>query len=126
MTVAQRLSAKTMIAAKGQTITIAGKSGTSTLNPSTRAVTSTAYSATTTAVLLPLTKARKVDGDLIKQSDETLLISALDSAGAALAEPPVNSTVTLADGSKRTIIAIDQLSPAGLVIMFDAVVRRVQ
>lgn len=123
MTVAQRSTAERLITAKGQTVTIAGTAS-STYDPSTGITTPTAYSATTTAVVLPLDKARKIDGTLIKQGDETLLISALSTAGAAITEPPVNSVVTLADGSKRTIIAIDQLSPAGLIIMFDAVVRR--
>ena len=123
MTVAQRLTAKSLIADKGQAVSIAGTAA-ATYDPSTRTVTPTAYSKTTTAVVLPLSHARKIDGTLIKQGDETMLISALDTSGAAMSEPPVDSVVTLADSTKRKIIAIEQLAPAGLIIMFDAVVRR--
>ena len=37
---------------------------------------------------------------------------------------PQNFLVTLAGGGKRVIVAIDVLAPAGLTIMFDAVVRK--
>lgn len=123
MTSAQRSTADRILSDKGQAITIAGTTS-ATYNPATGTTTPTSYSASTYAALLPLDKARKVDGTLVKAGDETLLISALDNTDTAIGEPPVNSVVTLADGSKLTIVAVDRLAPAGLIIMFDAVVRR--
>ena len=126
MTTAQRASADRMMAGRGQSVTIVSVTG-STYDPATGTTTNATSTVTASAVLLPLDKARKVDGTTIVQGDETLLISALDSTGAAYAEPKVGGVVTLADGtSKRVIVAIDTLAPAGLAIMFDAVVRRVQ
>lgn len=125
MTIQQRANATRMLGEKGQAVTIAGTSS-ATYSPATGTSSQSAYSASTSAVLLPLDKARKVDGTLVKAGDETLLISALGSNGQAIGEPPVNSVVTLASGAKRVIVAIDVLAPAGLVIMFDAVVRRTQ
>lgn len=123
MTAAQRSRADAMIDAKGQAVTIAGTSG-GTYNPATGGVTATSTSVATTGTLLPLSHSRKINGTTIVAGDETLLLSALTSADAAYTEPKVGSVVTLADGSKRTITAIDALAPAGLVIMFDAVVRK--
>lgn len=124
MTAAQRATADRMLSAKGQAVTIAGGTP-GTYDPATGETTpGSNYSAATSAVLLPLDKTKKVDGTMIKQGDETLLISALGANDAAIAEPPVNSVVTLADGSTRTIVAIEALAPAGLTIMFDAVVRK--
>lgn len=123
MTAAQRATADRMLSAKGQAVTIAGGTP-GTYDPATGETTPGSYSAATSAVLLPLDKTKKVDGTMIKQGDETLLISALGANDAAIAEPPVNGVVTLADGSTRTIVAIEALAPAGLTIMFDAVVRK--
>ena len=124
MTAAQRSNADRMIEGKGQAITIAGETA-GTYDPANGTTTpTTPYSATTYGVLLPLDKSRKVDGTTIVAGDETLLISALDNTDAAISEPPVNSVVTLAGGGKRVIVAIDVLAPAGLTIMFDAVVRK--
>lgn len=123
MTVSQRATATRLITSKGQAVSLSWASGT-TYDPATGGVSGSTTTVTTTGTLLPLDKTRKIDGTNIMAGDETLLLSALDATGATYAEPPVNTVVTLADGSKRVIVAIDQLAPAGLVIMFDAVVRR--
>lgn len=124
MTVAQRATADRLISSKGQAVTIAPITSGGAYDPAAGSATPTTGSIATSGTLLPLDKMRKIDGTLIKAGDETLLLSALTSAGASYAMPKVDSVVTLADGSKRMIIAIDELAPAGLVIMFDAVVRR--
>ncbi len=125
MTVAQRSSADRMIDAKGQTVTIAGTVG-GTYVPGTGTVTgATPTSQTGKGVILPLAGYRKVDGALIVAGDETLLLSALNSAGAPLTEPAVDEVLTLADGTtKYTFVMVNALSPAGLGIIYDCVVRR--
>lgn len=112
-----------MFSEKGQLVALAWSVSDGTYSPATGAVSgATAGSASANAVLLPLARARKVDGTNIVATDETLLLSAIGNTGAAFS-PPVGTTVTYADGSKATIVAIDRLAPAGMSIMFDAVVR---
>lgn len=123
MTVAQRARAASMLEGKGQTVAIAVTTA-GAYDPATGTATGTTASISTVAALLPLSPSRKLDGVNIVAGDETLLISALDSEGEPFAEPKVGSVVTLASGAKRKIVAIDTLSPAGLDIMFDAVVRK--
>lgn len=126
MTVAQRATAERLIGNKGQSVTIVTVTGAGSYDPVTGSVTPTTTSISTQGVVLPLDKMRKVDGTIINAGDETMLLSALTSAGAAYSMPAVDSVVTLEDGtSKRVIVAIEELAPAGLTIMFDAVVRRV-
>lgn len=124
MTVAQRDTARTLITSKGQGVSFAWKTGENYDASSASVSGGSTTTVETTAVLLPLDKSKKIDGTNIKAGDETLLLSALDNNGASYAEPPVNTVVTLADGSKRVIIAIGTLKPADIVIMFDAVVRK--
>ena len=124
MTTAQRIRATDLIGRKGQTVTIAGVSS-GTYAAGTGAVTPTNYSKTAKAVLLPLSPVRRRAGDSIKEGDENLLIAGLDTSGAALAEPPVDAVVTLADASKLTLIAVERLDPEGDgSIYYDGVVRR--
>lgn len=124
MTTAQRSTANRLIADKGQTVTITRRaSGAYNTATGTSSITETTQ--TGKAVLLPLAGYRKVDGTSIVAGDETLLLSALNTAGAALTEPIIGDTLTLADGTTDyTLVEIDALNPAGLGILFDCVVRR--
>ena len=127
MTVAQRTSATRMIADKGQTVTISGTSS-ATYNTATGATTATTYSATVKAVVLPLGSAgrfgnRKDGSSLAVAGDQNMIVAAVDTSGAVLATPPVDSIITLADGSKRTLVSVDALSPDGTSIIFDCLVR---
>lgn len=122
MSIEDRRDAANDIRDEGQALTLVWTSA-ATYNTATATTSQTATTVNSWGVLLPLDKARKVDDTMIVAGDETLLLSALDDTGAAY-EPKVNGIITLADGSKRTLIAIDTLAPAGLTIMFDCVVRR--
>lgn len=122
MTVAQRLSAHSQIAAKGQTVTLTRRaSGAYNTATGTAAITTTTQ--TGKGVILPLGGYRKGDG-MIVAGDEMLLLSGLDSAGVALTEPGVNDLVTDANSGVYTLIAVDPLRPAGLPIIYQCVVRR--
>lgn len=124
MTVAQRSRAADMIARKGQSVAIAGAlSG--TYNPATGGVTPSSYSKTAKAVPgLPLHPFRKSDGN-VKEGDEQMILAGLDTSGSALPQPPVNSVVTLADGTKATLIAVAPIDPDGAgSIIYDCVIRR--
>ena len=124
MTVAQRSSADRMIKAKGQAVTLTARSG-GAYNPATGSSAITETTQAGKGVILPLAGYRKVDGVNIIAGDETLLLSALNAAGAALTEPSVNDILTLADGTTSyTFVEVNALSPAGLDIIYDCVVRR--
>ncbi len=123
MTVAQRTSAAALIEAKGQTVTIAGSTA-GTYNTATATVSNTSYSKTAKAVVLPFSRFAKAGNAMIAEGDQQLLIAGLDTSGAALAQPPVNSIVTLADGTKRTLIAAEPLDPDGAgSILYDCIAR---
>lgn len=123
MTTAQITRAADMIARKGQTVTFLGASGGS-YDPSTSLFTRTGFTVTAKAVRLPLSPFRK-NGQGVREGDEQLLISGLDTDGAAMAMPQVNSQVTLADGTTtRTLIAVEAMDPEGDgFIYFDAIMR---
>lgn len=121
MTVAQRLSADSIIAAKGQAVTLTRRAS-GTYDPAVGASAITTTTQTGKGVILPLGGYRKVNGTSIVAGDEMLLLSGLDSDGVALAEPDVNDSID-AGGKVYTLTVVDTLRPAGLPIMFDCVVR---
>lgn len=118
-----RSRAADLLADKGQTVTIAAETAAS-YSTVTSTVSSTPYAATAKAVILPLSPYRQQRDSNIRAGDEQMLLAALDTAGAALVAPPLNSIITLADGStKYSLVAIDPLHPDGTNLLFDCVVR---
>ena len=123
MTTAQRTTANRMISAKGQTVTLTRETS-GAYNPATGTATITETTQTGKGVILPLAGYRRIDGASIVAGDETLLLSALNSAGAALTDPVPGDVLTLADATtKYTFVMVNPLRPAGLDIIFDTVVR---
>lgn len=123
MTTAQRSRAYDAIARKGQSVSIAGATG-GTYDVSTGTVSNTAYSASGKAVILPLNPNRKTGNVDVKAGDEQMLLAGVATGGAVLSQPPVDAVVTLGDGTtKRTIVAVEPLAPAGLNILYDCIVR---
>lgn len=123
MTVAQRINADAMIAAKGQAVTLTRRAS-GAYNPATGTAAITTSTQTGKGVILPLAGYRKIDGTSVVAGDETLLLSGLNSAGAAITAPVVGDHVTGADGAAYVLTVIDPLRPAGLSIMYDCVIRR--
>lgn len=126
MTTVQRASAARLIADKGQAITIAYNDGGAYNIGSGTFSGGTPVSVATHATVFPASANRKVAGANMVAGDEMLYISTIDTAGDIVDMPPVDAVVTLADGSTRSIVAIENLSPAGLDIMLTALVRRFQ
>lgn len=122
MTTAQRSTANRLIADKGQTVTLTLRSAGS-YDPAQGSAAITETTQTAKGVILPLGGYRKFNGTSIVAGDETLLLSALDSTGGALAEPDVNTKITDTNGKAYTLTVVDPLRPAGLPILFDCVVR---
>lgn len=122
MTVAQRSRAHDMIAAKGQAVTLTRRTA-GAYDPATGAAAITPTTQTGKGVILPLSAFRKTAGN-IAEGDQQLLLSALKSDGTVLTDPKVDDTVTDANSDVWSLIAIEPLSPAGLDIIFDCVIRR--
>jgi hypothetical protein len=68
--------------------------------------------------------ARQVDGTLIKTGDKRLLLSPLNTSGAALTPPVLGDTVTDAASKVYTLTApLETLSPAGTVVLYTCNMR---
>jgi len=67
---------------------------------------------------------RQVDGTLIMIGDKRLLLSPLNTSGAALTAPVLGDTVTDAAGKVYTLTApLETLSPAGTVVLYTCNLR---
>jgi hypothetical protein len=123
MTVAQRLSANRMIAAKGQTVTITRRV-TGDYDPATSSAWVQESTQTGKGVILPLSASvRKLAGTNIAATDSQCLLSALDSLGAELVAPGLDDMLTDAAGKIYTVVEVAPLAPAGLAIVYDMTVR---
>lgn len=118
-----RLTAAEMLAEDGQSLTLAYPGG-STYDPATGTASgSGAASQAVKGAFFPLSAFRKAQGNIV-EGDQQLLLSALSTAGATIAAPQVNGTVTDANAKVWTIIAVEPLSPAGTDVLYDCIVRR--
>lgn len=67
---------------------------------------------------------RQIDGALIKVGDRRLLLSPLNTSGAALTPPILGDTVTDAAGVVYTLVApLKIMAPAGTVTLYDCNLR---
>lgn len=122
MTTAQRSTANRMIAAKGQAVTLTRRASGS-YDPATGAAAITTSTQSGKGVILPLAGYRKVGMGNIVAGDETLLLSGLNTAGAAITAPKVDDELTDAGGKVYALVAIDPLHPDGTDILYDCVIR---
>jgi hypothetical protein len=123
MTAAQRSSAATLIAAKGQTVTLTRRAAGAynTANGTSATTTSTQ---TGKGVILPFASGlRKMAGTNIPAGDKQCLLSALSTAGAAITAPKVDDMLTDAGGTIYSIVDVAPLAPAGLDIIYELTVR---
>jgi len=92
-------------------------------DPATGLVTNTTTSQTGTGAIVDWA-ARNVDGTLIQFGDKRLLLSPLNSAGAALTAPVLGDTVTDAAGKVYTLVSpLETVSPAGTPILYKCNMR---
>lgn len=123
MTVKQRSTADRLIEAKGQVITLTRRAP-SAYDPATGTSAITLTTQTGKGVILPLSPMTKANASNIVAGDQQMLLSSLNSTGGVLTVPHVDDTATLANGEVVSIVSVDPLSPAGLDILYDCVVRR--
>ena len=123
MSVEDRLDAEEMLAEDGQSMTLAYVGG-GTYDPATGTTSGSApASVTVKGAIFPLSPFRKSQGNIV-EGDQQCLLSALDTSGAAITAPQANGTITDANARPWTIVAVEPLSPAGLDILYDCVIRR--
>jgi hypothetical protein len=123
MTATQRLTAHQIIQDKGQAVTLY-RLAAGAYNPATGTASQTESEQAARAVFFPANPYRKVVGQTIVTGDQQMILSALNADGAVLTAPHVDDVVEDANARKWSILAVDPLTPAGLDIMFDCVVRR--
>ena len=123
MTVAQRLTANRLIAAKGQAVTLTRRAA-GAYDPATGTAAITETTQTGKGVILPFGQGiRKRADSNVTATDRLCYLSALNASGAALTEPKVDDFLTDAGGVKYAVVEVSPLSPAGLDIMFELTVR---
>lgn len=108
---------------KGQVVTITTTTG-GAFNEATDTTTGATTTTQTGSGVVENYSAHSIDGTVIQAGDIKLLLSPLNSAGAAITKPVADkSTVTLADGSAWAVKRVDPLSPAGVVVLFELQMR---
>ncbi len=123
MTVKQRLGAHRIIADKGQAVTLY-RLAAGVYNPETGTAAQTESEQAARAVFFPANPYKKVVGQTIVSGDQQMILAALSATGAVLTSPHVDDVVEDANARRWSILAVDPLTPAGLDILFDCVVRR--
>lgn len=120
-----RADAAAMLAEDGQTLTLVYV-GTSVYDPATGTTTNTAPATQTVkGAIFPLSPFRKSTGNIV-EGDQQCLLAAENVSGVAITAPQVNGTITDANGKPWTIIAAEPLSPAGVDVLHDLIIRRAQ
>ncbi len=69
-------------------------------------------------------RAREIDGSMIQQGDNRLVLSPFDGDGQPLSGVKVNGRVEMADGSTWTVVSVEPISPAGKALVFVIQLRR--
>jgi len=117
----QKTSNKLLLG-KGQTVTLTHVVP-GTYDPATGGVTNTTTTQAGTGAVMEW-DARQVDGTLIKIGDKQLLLSPLNTAGAALTAPVLGDTVTDAAATVYTLVApLNTLSPSGTAVLYTCNMR---
>ncbi len=111
-----------LLKGKGQAVTLT-KVVPGTYDPATGGVTNTSTTQTGTGAILDW-NSRNVDGTTIKIGDKRLLLSALNSAGAALTAPALGDKITDAASVVYTLVApLEIISPAGTPVLYKCNMR---
>lgn len=110
------MSAATLIAAKGQAVTLTYHAA-GAHDPATHILAATDTIVATNGVVLPISRGlRFMAGSTIQADDQKLLLP------GDVAQPPIGTTVTI--GAKDfTIVEVSPLAPAGEALIYDCIIR---
>lgn len=118
-----KTTANTMLKKFGQQVTLSHAAA-GTYDPATGGLTggSTTTQYGTGAVVEWDNK--QIDGALIRSTDKRLLLSPLNTAGAALTAPVLDDTITDASGIVYTLVdPLKTVAPSGVAVLFDCNLR---
>jgi len=116
-------TANRMLKRRGQTITVSHTTD-GTYDPTTGQISGAVTTTQTVAGIMIEWDARQIDGTLIKVGDRRLLLSPLNTSGAALTAPVLGDTVTDAASVIYTLVApLKTMAPAGTAILYDCNLR---
>lgn len=108
---------------KGQAVTVTAP-GAPSYDPATGVTTPGTPASQTGSGVVEKYSAQSIDGARIKTGDIKLLLSALQTNGAALERPVADKhTATLANGVKWRIVKVDAEEPAGVPICYTLQLR---
>ena len=116
MTSASALSADSMIAAKGQAVTLTRREA-GAYNPATGTAAITTTTQTGKGVILPLSGLRKVMGNVLATDCQCLLSS------VGITAPVVDDTLTDVTGKVWTITIVEPFAPSGEALFYDLTIR---
>lgn len=118
-----RAEADAMLEEFGQAVTLTHRAA-GAYDPATGTAAITETTQAASAVIFDFAPGlRKMAGENIAAGDRQCYLSALKSDGTALTRPSVNDTLTDANGLALTIVAVSELSPAGVDILYELTVR---
>lgn len=117
-----RAMADELLAEFGQAVTITPRDS-GAYDTATGAVAVSGTAKTGVGAVLPLSRGLTfMGGSGIKGGDKQLLLSALDSDGAAMTAPLPGYTATIG-GTVHTIVEVSPINPGGTAVLYDCVIR---
>lgn len=117
-----RATADRMLKGKGQSLTLTRNTA-GAYNPATGESTVTTTTQTGTGAVFDY-GTKNIDGTLIQAGDKKLLLSAFNSAGAALTAPVINDTVTIGGVVYTIVEPLKTVAPGGIVCLYDCNIRK--
>lgn len=113
---ADQASAKAVLTAAGQTVKLTAHA-LGPYNPALGLSVPVDTVTTTIGVVLPLSRGlMHMPGTDIQNGDRQLLLP------GDIVQPPINTTVTIG-GTDSTIVEVNPLSPAGVTLLYDCMIR---
>lgn len=67
---------------------------------------------------------KNIDGTLIQAGDKKLLLSAFNTAGAALTAPVINDTVTIGGVTYTIVEPLKTVAPGGVTVLYQCNIRK--
>jgi hypothetical protein len=114
-------TANRLLKGKGQPVTLTHVVP-GTYNPATGSVANATTTQTGTGAMVEW-DSRQIDGTLIRATDKRLLLSPLNTAGAALTAPVLGDTVSIGGVVYTLVEPLKTVGPAGITVIYEANIR---
>ena len=114
-------TANRLLKGKGQPVTLTNISA-GVYDPATGSVANATTTQTGTGAMVEW-DSRQIDGTLIRATDKRLLLSPLNTAGAALTAPVLGDTVSIGGVVYTLVEPLKTVGPAGITVIYEANIR---